>query len=100
MTTALSDCLKLPEEVLTAKVGEETILLNLQTGMYHSLDPVGTRFLELLQIEGGLDAVHRAMLEEFDVSAAKLETDLLKLSRDMLAKGLLVKGGAVKQGGT
>jgi hypothetical protein len=91
MTVALHDQLRIPEEVLTSKVGEETILLNLQTGMYHSLDPVGTRFLELLQRNSHLDEVHHALLGEFDVPAALLESDLLKLSQDMLARGLLVK---------
>jgi hypothetical protein len=92
-TLALSDQLRIPEEVLTSKVGEEMILLNLQTGMYHSLDPIGTRFLELLQCTSRLDEVHHALLEEFEVSTTLLESDLLKLSQDMLAKGLLVKGG-------
>jgi hypothetical protein len=91
MTLALNDQLRIPEEVLTSKVGEEMILLNLQTGMYHSLDPVGTRFLEMLQRTSRLGAVHQSLLEEFDVSNAKLESDLLKLSQDMLARGLLVK---------
>ena len=93
MTLALNDHLRIPEEVLASKVGEETVLLNLQTGMYYSLDPVGTRFLELLQGNGRLDEVHHALLEQFDVSTAKLEADLLKLSQDMLARGLLVKDG-------
>jgi Coenzyme PQQ synthesis protein D (PqqD) len=91
MTLALNDQLRIPEEVLTSKVGEEMILLNLQTGMYHCLDPVGTRFLELLQHTSRLDAVHHALLEEFNVPTALLESDLLKLSQDMLARGLLVK---------
>jgi hypothetical protein len=91
MTLALSDHLRIPEEVLTSKVGEEMILLNLQTGMYHSLDPVGTRFLELLQNTSQLDAVHHALLQEFDVPTAKLESDLLKLSQEMVGRGLLVK---------
>ena len=91
MTLALSDHLKIPEEVLTSKVGEEMILLNLQTGMYHSLDPVGTRFLELLQNTSRLDAVHHALLQEFDVPTAQLESDLLKLSQEMVGRGLLVK---------
>jgi hypothetical protein len=90
MTLALNDQLKIPEEVLTSKVGEEMILLNLQTGMYHSLDSVGARFLELLQSTHRLDAVHHALLEEFDVSTTMLESDLLKLSQEMLARGLLV----------
>ena len=93
MTVALNDRLKIPDEVVTTKVGEETVLLNLQTGMYHSLDPVGTRFLELLRSNGNLDAVHQAMLSEFEVSTRKLEVDLLKLSQEMLARGLLVKDG-------
>jgi hypothetical protein len=93
MTVALNDHLRVPEEVLTSKVGDETVLLNLQTGMYYSLDPVGTRFLEVLQHTSRLDEVHHALLEQFDVSTAKLEADLLKLSQDMLARGLLVKGG-------
>ncbi len=33
------------------------------------------------------------LLEQFDVSTAKLEADLLKLSQDMLTRGLLVKDG-------
>jgi hypothetical protein len=91
MELALNDHLKIPEEVLTTRVGDEMILLNLQTGMYHSLDPVGARFLELLQHNGDLNQVHRSLLEEFDVPTALLESDLLKLSQDMLSRGLLVK---------
>lgn len=69
---------------------DRVILLNLQTGMYHNLDSVGTRFLELLQSIHRLDAVHHALLEEFDVPRALLESDPLKLSQEMLARGLLV----------
>jgi Coenzyme PQQ synthesis protein D (PqqD) len=93
MSLALNDHLRIPEQVLTSKVGDETILLNLQTGMYYSLDPVGTRFIELLQRTSRLDEVHHALLEQFDVSTAKLEADLLKLSQDMMTRGLLVKDG-------
>ncbi len=93
MTLVLNDHLKVPEQVLTSKVGDETVLLNLQTGMYYSLDPVGTRFLEVLQKNGRLDEAHHALLEQFDVPTAKLEADLLKLSQEMLTRGLLVKDG-------
>jgi hypothetical protein len=92
MAVALHDHLRIPEEVLTSKVGEEMILLNLQTGMYHCLDPVGARFLELLQHTSRLEEVHHALLAEFDVSTTLLESDLLELSQSMVARGLLVKG--------
>jgi len=53
------------------------------------LDPVGSRFLELLQAEGALAAVMDRMLEEFEVTEAQLEADLLQLADEMLASGLL-----------
>ena len=37
-------------------------------------------------------AVHRTMLEEFDVAPEVLEADLLRLSEEMRAKGLLESG--------
>ena len=81
--------LKIPEQVVTRQVGDETVLLNLESGTYFGLDPVGSRFLELLQAEGALAAVIAQMLEEFDVAEAQLEADLFQLSEEMLASGLL-----------
>lgn len=83
--------LRIPAQVMTRQVGDETVLLNLESGTYFGLDPVGSRFLELLQQEesGTLAAVAARMLEEFEVSQEQLETDLLKLAEDMLANQLL-----------
>lgn len=81
--------LKIPDQVVTRQVGDETVLLNLESGTYFGLDPVGSRFLELLAAEGALTAVIARMLEEFEVSEAQLEADLLRLAEEMLASGLL-----------
>ena len=82
--------LQIPEQVVTRQVGDETVLLNLESGTYFGLDPVGSRFLELLEVERTLAAVLAKMLEEFDVTEAQLEADLLRLADEMLASGLLV----------
>ena len=81
--------LKIPDQVVTRQVGDETVLLNLESGTYFGLDPVGSRFLELLQAEGALAAVIARMLEEFEVTEAQLEVDLLRLADEMLSSGLL-----------
>jgi hypothetical protein len=81
--------LKIPDQVVTRQVGDETVLLNLESGTYFGLDPVGSRFLELLAVEGTLTTVIARMLEEFEVSETQLETDLLRLAEEMLASGLL-----------
>ena len=88
----LSDSVRIPDQVATRKIGDETILLNLETGTYFGLDPVGSRFLELLEQNGKIAAAHSAMLNEFDVSPNTLEADLLRLSEEMCAKGLLEAG--------
>jgi Coenzyme PQQ synthesis protein D (PqqD) len=85
----LNDGVRIPDQVATRKVGDETILLNLETGTYFGLDAVGSRFLELLEQNGELAGAHRAMLEEFEVAPKVLEDDLLRLSEELCAKGLL-----------
>ncbi|QQS54717.1 MAG: PqqD family protein [Candidatus Competibacteraceae bacterium] len=82
--------LKIPDQVVTRQVSDETVLLNLESGTYFGLDPVGSRFLELLEAEGTLAAVVARMLEEFDVPETQLEADLMQLADEMLVSGLLV----------
>jgi len=85
----LNDSLRIPDGVATRKMGNETILLNLETGTYFGLDTVGSRFLELLERNGEIAVAHCTMLEEFDVKPEILEADLLRLSEAMRTKGLL-----------
>ena len=85
----LTECLRLPEHVAASKLGDETVLLNVETGMYFTLDAVGSRFLELLQQDGHIAAAHQALLQEFDVDPEVLKSDILRLAEEMQAKGLL-----------
>jgi hypothetical protein len=89
----LNDSLRIPESVASCRIGDETILLNLETGVYFGLDAVGSRFLELLERNGEIAAAHRTLLEEFEVQPEILEADLLRLAKEMCAKGLLEGAG-------
>jgi hypothetical protein len=85
----LKDTLRVPDSVAARKIGDETILLNLATGIYYGLNNVGSRFLELLERNGEIAAAHLALLQEFDVKPDILEVDILRLSEEMRSKGLL-----------
>lgn len=85
----LNDSLRVPDNVATRTIANETVLLNLDTGIYFGLDAVGSRFIELLEGNSSLADVHRLMLKEYDVRPEVLEADLLRLSDEMYAKGLL-----------
>jgi hypothetical protein len=90
MSIALTDRVKVTDDVLSSRMGDETVLLNLKTGMYHGLDVVGTRFFELLKSTTDLGGIHRELLSEFDVPPDRLEVDLLALAEEMHASGILV----------
>ena len=83
--------LRIPPHVVTRKVGEETVILNLDSGTYFGLDPTGSRFLELLEAHATIASVIPVMLEEFEVTPEQLEGDLSRLSEEMLAGGLLAR---------
>ena len=84
-----NNVLRVPDNVATRRIGDETILLNLKTGTYFGLDTVGSRFLELLERDGKIAVALRTMVEEFDVKPETLEVDILRLSEEMRSKGLL-----------
>lgn len=86
----LTDRVRIPREVLARQVGAETVMLDLAKGEYFGLDPVGARMWQLLAEGKTLAEVRDAIVEEYDVSRADAERDLLALVADLLAQGLLV----------
>jgi hypothetical protein len=85
----LADKLSIPPEVMTRTVGEETVILDLATGTYFGLDPVGARIWELVGERKSLGEVCGQMLEEYDVTREELERDTLRLADDLLSRGLI-----------
>jgi len=85
----LDSAFDIPPEVSARKVGEELVMLDLVSGTYFGLDPVGMRLWELLQEGKSLRQVCDTMIEEFDVSRDVLEQDVLALVRDLVDKKLV-----------
>lgn len=90
MAHAIPDRLRVHKSVLSRELGGETVLLNLESGVYYGLDAVGTRAWNLLAENRPLADVRAVMLEEFDVPADTLERDLTSLVQDLCDKQLLV----------
>jgi hypothetical protein len=76
-------------DVLFRELNGEAVLLNLESGHYFGLDGVGTRIWRLCQQHGSLEAVWRAMCEEFDAPDDTLRSDLLAFVGELQAKGLI-----------
>lgn len=52
------------------------VLLNLKTGVYFGVDPVGTRIWHLIREHGSLREVLQALLSEYEVGGAECTRDL------------------------
>ena len=85
----LSDRVNIPPEVMARTVGDETVILDVASGTYFGLDPVGARMWELMGEGMTLAEVCDRMLDEYEVSRDQLEGDTLRLGEELQRQGLI-----------
>lgn len=82
---------RIPDGVLCQELDKESVLLNLHTEQYYSLDPMGTRVWQLLTNTSSIDDAVKTMLTEYEVDETTLRRDVQDLVQKLVAKGLLVE---------
>ena len=82
--------LTIPDHVMSRQVGDETVILDLGSGTYFGLDPVGARIWQLFTDGQPLQAVVTTLLDEFDVDEARLRVDVDTLVNELVTRGLVV----------
>jgi hypothetical protein len=76
--------------VMWRRMGEEeSVLLNVQSEDYYSLNEVGTRTWELIDGQTTLEEIAAKLAEEYDAPLADIEADVLALVQDLREQGLL-----------
>jgi len=73
----------------------EAVVLDLHTGTYYGLDPVGTRVWWLLQQPQTFAGVRDVIVDEFDVTPERCERDMAAFLGSLSAHGLLQPSDAV-----
>ncbi len=86
---ALKSRVRVHEDVLFQELQGEVVLLNLNSGMYFGLDPVGARMWQLIVEKEELEAVARSIVEDFEVGEAQCAADLLALVEKLESRGLV-----------
>lgn len=79
----------IPSHVMARQVGDEMVILDLDTGTYFGLDPVGARVWALLSEGKTVGETREAMLDEFDVGRERLEQDMNELLDKLSGQGLI-----------
>jgi Coenzyme PQQ synthesis protein D (PqqD) len=77
MTNPFSARVKVVPDVVFRLVGDESVLLNLNTGQYLGLNASGTRMWNVLTAASSIQTAYDALLQEYDVEPARLHADLV-----------------------
>ena len=93
---SFSERLTVAPDVLFRLVGDEGVLLNLNTTLYLGLNPVGTRMWHALTSARSIQAAYDALLVEYEVEPARLRADLEEFIQRLLGQKLLVAGPAIE----
>lgn len=74
---------------VSCALDEESAILNMEKSVYYGMNAVGTRVWTLVQQPRSIRAIRDTIVDEYDVSPAQCENDLLPLLEQMKAEGLL-----------
>jgi hypothetical protein len=77
------------ERVLVERIEDETVLLDLDSGLYFALNEVGARVWELCDGERNVDDIVEIITGEFDAPEATVRADIVELLAHLAREGLL-----------
>ena len=92
MGVSFSARVRVAPDVLFRLVGEEGVLLNLNTEMYLGLNLVGTRMWNVLGSASSIQAAYDELLQEYEVEPAQLRADLEEFIDQLLGQKLIEAG--------
>jgi hypothetical protein len=95
MTFAANAAIVAASEQISCNLSGEAVILNLRTGNYFGLNPVGARVWELLQQPRTVSEIRDLILSEYEVDSARCERDLHALVEELASRGLIQTHGAM-----
>lgn len=83
--------LEVSSSVVTREVGGEIMLMDLESGTYFGLNPIGGRAWQALEDGKSIKELCEQIEGEFDVSPERLREDMLSLAQNLLEHKLVIK---------
>jgi hypothetical protein len=78
------------QDVVSCDLVDEAAILNLKTGIYYGLDPVGARIWKLIQTPRQLNEILETLLNEYEVEKTRCQNDLIELLEQLIDKELVI----------
>jgi coenzyme PQQ synthesis protein D (PqqD) len=73
-------------------MGDEVVVLDLNSGTYYGLDELGTRIWTLIEQPMSLRTIREAIMSEYEVDGETCDQDILAFLNKMQAAGLVEVG--------
>ena len=73
---------------VSCDLDEEAVILDMESGTYFGLDPVGTAIWKLIQVPIRVEEIRNQLVERYDVDGERCTQDLLALLEDLIREGL------------
>ena len=91
MSTSISDrsVVVAAKDQVSCDLAGEAAILNVKSGVYYGLDPVGARIWNLMQEPRAISEIQNTIAGEYDVEPERCARDLMDLLEKLLAEGLI-----------
>jgi hypothetical protein len=77
------------KEVVWRTLGEDCILLHLESGIYYTLNEEGRMLWEALDGKNQLAEIRATIMEQYEVDAGTIQKDLIEIMQDLIKEGLV-----------
>jgi hypothetical protein len=77
------------KDQVSCDLAGEAAILNVKSGVYYGLNPVGARIWNLMQEPRAVAEIQTAITNEYDVESERCARDLVGLLEKLLAEGLI-----------
>jgi hypothetical protein len=89
MRFTLDSCVVVSDEQVSTALGDETVILGMEDGVYYGLDAVGARVWALLAAPRRVSELVETITREFDVTAEQCGRDVLALLEELFERRLI-----------
>ncbi|UTB33126.1 MAG: PqqD family peptide modification chaperone [Methanobacterium sp. ERen5] len=81
--------LVISDDVVSCDLDGETAILNIESGIYFGLDPIGTKIWNSLKKPSKISNLVEMIMSDYDVDKKRCENDLIELINNLKESGLV-----------
>lgn len=81
--------MKIKHGIIAREIQGETVLLNMETGDYFSLNTVGNEIYKCITNNMDIDGITTHITDSYDIDEKTAKEDVLSLINDLIANGVI-----------